>query len=123
MPFLAYTYRSVAAFLDAKDVEGVVLTWFCEGDEVGDVLHEDAAFELEFRFAAFVDELFVGELVLGFGEVNVLAAEEDGFEEVDMVLPFHMLAVLSTTAQRSNGMIYIRIGERKRRVVFDGKVE
>ena len=41
---------------------------------------------MEFGFAALVDELFGGEFVLGFAEVDVFAAEEDGFEEVDVVL-------------------------------------
>ena len=61
-------------------------TWFCQRDQIRDVLHEDATFQLEFGLAALVDELLVGELVLGFAEVDVLAAEQDSFEEVDVVL-------------------------------------
>ena len=83
------TYRFSAVLLDAENERlalMAVLTWFCEGDDVSDVLHEDAAFELEFRLAALVDELLVGEFVLRFGEVDVFAAEEDGLEEVDVVL-------------------------------------
>ena len=61
-------------------------TWFRQRDEIGDIGHEDAAFELEFGLAAFVDQLAVGEFVFGFREVDVFAAEEDGVEEVDVVL-------------------------------------
>ena len=61
-------------------------TWLGQGYQIRDVLHEDPAFQLEFGFAAFVDELFVRELVFGFAEVDVFAAKEDGFEEVDVVL-------------------------------------
>ena len=61
-------------------------TWFSKADQIRDVLHEDAAFELQLRLAPLVDELFVGEFVLGLAEVDVLAAEQYRFEEVDVVL-------------------------------------
>jgi hypothetical protein len=65
-------------------------TWLGEREEIRHVLHEDAAFKLEFGFAAFIDELFAGQFVLGFREINIFAAEENGFEEVDVVLLSHL---------------------------------
>jgi hypothetical protein len=65
---------------------GVHHTWFGERDQVCDILHENAALELEFRLPPFVDKLLVGEFVLWLGEVNILATEQNRFEEVDVVL-------------------------------------
>jgi len=40
-----------------EDVE-FIHTWLGQGDQIRHILHEDAAFQLEFRFALFVGELF-----------------------------------------------------------------
>ena len=65
---------------------GIIHTWLGQGEQVRHVLHEDAPLQLQLGFAALVDELFVGEFVLGLAEVDVLAAKQDGFEKVDVVL-------------------------------------
>lgn len=79
---LVQTYPFTAQRFDKE----VLRTWLGQRYQIRDVLHEDSALELEFGLAALVDELLVREFVLGFAEVDVFAAEEDGFEEVDVVL-------------------------------------
>ena len=49
-------------------------------------MHKDTTFELKFRLAALVNQRLAFHLVLGLGGINILAAEEDVVEEVDMVL-------------------------------------
>ena len=67
-------------------------TWFCQRHEIRHILHEDATLELKFRLAALVDERFRGELVLRLAEIDIFAAEEDGLEEVYVVLRLRSLA-------------------------------
>jgi hypothetical protein len=61
-------------------------TWFCQRHEIRHILHENATFELQLRFAALIHQWFGGELVFRFAEVDVLAAKQDRLEEVDVVL-------------------------------------
>ena len=72
--------------MEVESVFQVVHTWLGQGDQICHILHEDAPLELQFWLAAFVHQLLVAELVLGLAKVDVFAAEEDGFEEVDVIL-------------------------------------
>jgi hypothetical protein len=48
-------------------------------------LHEDAPFELQLWLSLVVEDVLL-ELVLRFVDVDVLDAEEDGLEQVHVVL-------------------------------------
>jgi hypothetical protein len=61
-------------------------TWFSQRHEIRHILHEDATFELQFRLATLIHERFGGELVFWFAEIDVLATEQNCFEEVNVVL-------------------------------------
>jgi len=67
------------------------LTWFLQRDGFGDILHEDAALELQLRLSVFGDERPCRHFVLGLVDVNLLAAEQDHLEEVDLVLALLVL--------------------------------
>ena len=83
------TYPFITVDFEMTDVR----TWLRQGYKIRDVLHEDPSLELELGFPTFIDELLIGELVLGFAEVDVFAAEEDSFEKVHVILKFRNIRV------------------------------
>lgn len=63
-----------------------VRTWFCQRNKVSNILHEYAALELKLWLALGIYQSLVRVLVLGLGEINVLAAQQDGFEQIHVIL-------------------------------------
>lgn len=61
-------------------------TWFSQRYQIRHVLHEDATLELKFRFPSLVNQCLGGNLVLGLAKIDVLAAQKDRLEQIDMVL-------------------------------------
>ncbi len=69
----------------SREVRSVRHTVPGKGHDVGDVLHEDASLELQAQLAPSIDDLASQTLFLLVG-IDLLAAEQDPFEEVDLVL-------------------------------------
>lgn len=69
------------------------VTWFALADSVGDILHEYAAFELQFGSTFPVSCLFV--LVLLLLRIHLFAAQQDHLEQVDFVLSYSLVVTCS----------------------------